>query len=76
MFIPEGGSIAKAYGIKVRCYWEHIGNKWENEKSLPQLPLSTQKKKTKLLECMMCLLNGSCMLILVLKLVISTFGLN
>jgi hypothetical protein len=24
-------TFAKAYGMKVRCYWEHIGNKRENE---------------------------------------------
>jgi hypothetical protein len=24
-------TFAKAYGIKVRCYWEHIENKRENE---------------------------------------------
>jgi hypothetical protein len=23
--------LLSAYGIKVRCYWEHIGNKRENE---------------------------------------------
>jgi len=24
-------TFAKAYGMKVRCFWEHIGNKRENE---------------------------------------------
>ncbi len=39
-------TFAKAYGIKVRCYWEHIGNKRKNEtrNSLNNLPSRVLRK--------------------------------
>jgi hypothetical protein len=39
-------TFVKAYGIKVSCYWEHIGNKRENETGifLNNLPRQVLRK--------------------------------
>jgi hypothetical protein len=55
VFIYESSTLGKAYRIKVRCYWEHIGKlmgtQWEhigdNRESLrPRAKPQKKKKKT------------------------------
>jgi hypothetical protein len=79
----KGMTLGKMYGIKARCYWEHIGNLkrtcWEqrkNEKNPPHLPTQNLKEKeTSHFECMLSLPIG-CMKFLFPKLFATTFGLG
>jgi hypothetical protein len=83
----KGRTLSKMYGIKARCYWEHLGEPignlkrtcWEqrkNEKILPHLPTQNLKeKKSRHFECMLSLPIGY-MKFLFPKLFATTFGLG
>ncbi len=45
----KGRTLGKTYGIKVRYYWEHVGNKWKLKNSLSLTHPKLKRRKIKAL---------------------------
>jgi hypothetical protein len=70
----KGRTLGKTYGIKVRCYWEHLwGTHWELEGNI--LGRKEKEKKSRHFECILSLTIG-CMKFLFPKLFVTIFGLG
>jgi hypothetical protein len=78
-------TLAKTYGIRVRCYEENVGNtlgtkeKWIKKTILPShppRPPSSQRKKGKKARRLEWMLPIGCMAFLVPKEFVTTFGLG